>query len=338
MLNRLVGVVALGWLAPACEPARASSSAEPRPAVAPAAAPAATAVQAEAPTQRPGADPVAPALRFVGTSYDQEVLIDRLRHGEPTSFKPVGSTSTVFHVRLKGTVDAAFKATTGNRPHGPASEVAAYRLARCLQLDNVPPAVSRELPAATIHALLDPRFERIWPTILERMGVSEDGVVRGAAIYWIPALSDVGVDRQAGLNRAHEWLRTGGDLPDERRGLAASLSTMIAFDYLIGNFDRWSGDNVLGNREATFVYVRDHDQAFPVGMGERLHRRVLDDLLLVERFSRRFDTQLRRFTRASFERELVVIHRGVGEMLGDRAVEPGSDDAAVAAMEADVAQ
>jgi hypothetical protein len=218
-------------------------------------------------------------------------------------------------MRLKGTVDAAFKATTGNRPHGPASEVAAYRLARCLQLDNVPPAVSRELPAATIHGLLDPRFERMWPTILERMGVAEDGVVRGAMIYWIPALSDVGVDKQAGRQRAHEWPRTGGDLPDERRSLAASLSTMIAFDYLIGNFDRWSGDNVLGNREASLVYVRDHDQAFPIGMGERLHRRVLDDLLLLERFSRGFDAQLRRLTRGNLERELARDRDGARGLL-----------------------
>jgi hypothetical protein len=265
--------------------------------------------------------PALPVPHFLGSDYDDDRVLDQLGHAEPLSFKPVGSTSTVFHVRFKSAVEAAFKATTGNRPHGPASEVAAYRLGRCLGLDSVPPAVSREIPAAQIHALLDPKYEARWPEIRERMGVAEDGMVRGAAIYWIPVLADLGVDRQRGLRLLHEWLRTGGELKDEKRSLAASLSTMLGFDYLIGNFDRWSGDNVLGNPQAGVVYIRDHDQAFPLGLGEHLHRRMLHDLLLAERFSRRFHASVQRLERRCLERELARDPEGrQGRLLNERQV------------------
>ena len=76
--------------------------------------------------------------------------------------------------------------------------------------------------------------------------------VRGAAIYWIPELTNVGLENAArGLRRIGEWLHADGELPQASRSLAASLSTMLAFDYLIGNFDRWSGGNVLGDAAAT---------------------------------------------------------------------------------------
>lgn len=280
------------------------------------------------PPVRPAQQPKASATsaiqalpRFAGLEYDDDRLLDQLSKAEPLSFKPVGSTSTVFHVRFKGAVDAAFKATTGSRPHGPASEVAAYRLARCLALDNVPPAVSREIPAAQIHALLDPKYQDRWSEIRERMGVSEGGTVRGAAIYWVAALVDVGVDKQRGLRLLQEWLRMDGELPVAKRNLAASLSTLLGFDYLIGNFDRWSGDNVLGNAEGSFVYMRDHDQAFPLGLGESLHRRMLHDLLLAERFSRRFHASVQRFERSCLSQELMRDPEGrAGRLLNERQI------------------
>jgi hypothetical protein len=321
-------IATVGALASACKAKSASENVEPSrqvvqapvvassPPLAPASGLPRPAVPVAPPTQ------VEPSVqRFAGTDYDPGFLLEQLGRAEPVSFKPVGSTSTVFHMRLRGAVGAAFKATTANRPRGPASEVAAYRLSRCLQLDDVPPAVSRELAAKQIHALLDPKYQARWPEIRERMRVSEDGVVHGAAIYWIPVLADVGVDKQAGLRRLHEWLRTGGALPDAQRSLAASLSSLVAFDYLIGNFDRWSGDNVMGDARATFVYARDHDQAFPLGMGESLRQGLLRDLLRVERFSRRFHASLRRFTRVCLEQELARDPEGArGRLLSERQI------------------
>jgi hypothetical protein len=255
-------------------------------------------------------------LRFAGTDFDQDVLLAGLQRAEPASWKPVGSTATVFRARSASGPDFAFKASTRDRPRGPDAEVAAYRLARCLHLIDVPPAISREFPVARIHEGLDPRAAALWPDILARFGVPESASVRGAAIYWIPALADVGLDKRNSLERVDGFLRQGSAIEPREHRLAASVSNMLGFDYLIGNFDRWSGSNVAGNPEATFVYIRDHDLAFPPRIGDKLQRRLLDDLGHAQRFSRAFYADLQRLDRACFERELRRDPRGArGELL-----------------------
>jgi hypothetical protein len=184
----------------------------------------------------------------------------------------------------------------------------------------VPPAISRELPAAQIHAALDPTFAARWDEIRERIGVPEDGMVRGAMIHWIPVLADVGLDKRGNLTRIQQWLSVGGTLGDTAPSLAASVATMIGFDYLIGNFDRFSGDNVAGDASATFVYIRDHDLAFP-RIGDKLRRRMLDDLGIAQRFPRAFYDNLKRLDRACFERQLALDPRGVSGLLAKRQID-----------------
>jgi hypothetical protein len=244
-------------------------------------------------------------LRFAGDGPDQDFVLEQIGRGRPLSFKPVGPTATVMRLRLAAPFDAAFKPVTKVRPLGPAAEVAAYRVSRCLGLDAVPPAITREFAAADIRAALDPESSQSWPALRQRLGVVDDAAtVRGVAIYWINDLTTVGLEKRSGLRLVREWLHAGGVIPAASRSLAASISTMLAFDYLIGNFDRWSGGNVLGDARARRVYVRDHDLAFPVRMTEKLHRRLWQDLQHGERFSRNFYAALERLSRDCVEREL----------------------------------
>ena len=287
-------------------PAKASGPGSgPAPASAAAPAPASAAGPASAKaTAVPGGRGAVP--RFAGTGLEQDLILRQLAVGQPMSFKPVGSTSTVFRMRMAGPVDAAFKSITVDRPLGPLAEVAAYRLARCLALDNVPPVVSRSLPLATLRDGLEPDQRAAWAKIEPLLNAGPDGLVHGVAIYWIPDLSNVGLESRGDERVALGWLRAHGALPDDRRALAGSVSTMIAFDYLVGNFDRWSGGNVRGDARGERVYVRDHDLAFPAKMRERLHRRLWHTVVQVERFSRGFYAQLRALDRACFERELAA--------------------------------
>src|SRR5690349_16522045 len=227
-------------------------------------------------------------LRFAGTGLEQDLILRQLQDGQPLSFKPVGSTSTVFRMRMAGPVDAAFKSITNDRPLGPLAEVAAYRLARCLKLDNVPPAVSRALPVNVIHDGLEPDQRGAWAQIKTRLRVGDDGLVHGAAIYWIPDLSNVGLENKGDDSLALSWLHGDTPLPEARRKLAGSVSTMMAFDYLVGNFDRWSGGNVRGDAHGERVYIRDHDLAFPARINDALHRRLWRTAAQVERFSTSF--------------------------------------------------
>jgi hypothetical protein len=244
------------------------------------------------------------ALRFAGTGLEQDLILRQLLEGQPLSFKPVGSTSTVFRMRMAGPVDAAFKSVTSDRPLGPLAEVAAYRLARCLKLDNVPPAVSRSLPLSVIRDALEAEQRDQWAKIKARLVVGDDGLVNGVSIYWIPDLSNVGLENKGDDRLALEWLREGAPVPEGRRKLAGSVSTMMAFDYLVGNFDRWSGGNVRGDSHGERVYIRDHDLAFPARMSDALHRRLWRSAAQVERFSSSFYRNLGALSTSCFKREL----------------------------------
>ncbi|MDH5672335.1 MAG: hypothetical protein OEZ06_09310 [Myxococcales bacterium] len=297
------------WLL-ACEPAAAPAAAgrelEPRIPGAAASADEPLSAAAEPAAQAtPGEASVEPQPPvFAGTDYAQDWLLSRLAVVGVQSFQAVGSTSTVFRAQLDSAIDGAFKSVTSERPLGPTAEVAAYRLARCLHLDNVPPAISRSIPVALIEARLHPDDVRDWSAIRARMDVDEAGSVRGAMIYWVTDLSEVGLDSLETRQRAESWLRRFGEVPPERRSFAASYSTMLAFDYLIGNFDRFSGGNARGNPERTRLYMRDHDLAFPARIEPGRHRALLDRVLRVERFSAHFYAQLAALRREDFEREL----------------------------------
>jgi hypothetical protein len=303
----------LGWLL-GCDPnggpvrIRDVAAAQPAPAAAPAVAlrsvtPVAAATSPQATATR---EPQGGGMRFAGGGPEHDFLLAQLARARPLSFKAVSTAGSVLRVRLAAPFDAAFKPITPERPLGPMSEVSAYRLARCLGIDSVPPAVTRELPAAQIRDSLEPDSKQRWPELRKHMGITDDAVVRGVAIYWIPDLSDVGLERRDSLVRVAEWLGPNGLIPAEKRSLAASLSTMLAFDYLIGNFDRWSGGNVRGNAAGSQVYVRDHDLAFPAKMNEALHRQLWQDVRQAERFSRRFYTALKQLRHGCFERELAA--------------------------------
>jgi hypothetical protein len=265
--------------------------------------------------------PVRAPMRFAGSGPEHDFVLEQISRGRPLSFKPVSTTGGVMRVRLAAPFDAAFKPTTIERPAGPAAEVCAYRVARCVALDSVPPAISRSFSAAEIRASLDPESKQSWRSLRERLNLPGDGddvTVHGAMIFWINDLADVGLEKRDSLERVGEWLRAGGHIPKHERSLAASVSTMLAFDYLIGNFDRWSGSNVRGDLQATRVYVRDHDLAFPARMTEKLHRRLWQDLKHSERFSRSFYAAIKGLSRECVERELALDPRGARGLLGNR--------------------
>lgn len=244
---------------------------------------------------------------MLGTPLTQADLIDRLKKAEPLSFEPVGSTSTVFRTRLAGVpFDAAFKAATHDREHGPLAEIGAAAVARCLGINTVPPAVGRSFPLEFLRGHVEGVDPAAWAAIAARLEVRKNGRVPGAFIYWIPDLGEVGLNKDEGLARAREWLRIGGTLPDANKELAASVSRMVGFDYIIGNFDRWSGSNTKGNAEKTSVYVRDHDLALPAKLGEPLHKRIASQMLIAERISRSLHAYAQGLSRDCILREVAL--------------------------------
>ncbi|MCS6799494.1 MAG: hypothetical protein NZ898_13390 [Myxococcota bacterium] len=258
--------------------------------------------------------------RFVGSARTADEILERIGNARPVAFRPVGRTSIVFEMRLAGgDSHAAFKPVSRRHPAGYRAEIAAYRVARALGMDQVPPAVWRRLPGALLLERLDPEAAERWPQIEAELVFERDGSLRGAAIHWVSGM------RPYALSAA-DWRRLRHDAPLDpgTQTRDADLSQMIGFDYLIGNWDRFSGGNVSSTAAGDRLYIRDHNLAFAHPLGTRLHERVLEPLRRVERFSRRWIDAVRRLDERRLRAEL---ERDPGW-----AVDPCLDDARIAAL------
>lgn len=275
------------------------------------------------------------ALPFANAALDQDTILTRLATEPVSRFRPVGTSSIVFRASLAADFDAAFKSSSEKRPRAHAAEVAAYRMARLLGMDNVPPAITRNFSAEAMRSRMVP--SNAWRELQSWIGINA-GQVTGAAIYWIADIEESGIDKRDGTRRYTQWLKHDGVIGDDERALARDVSNMLAFDCVIGNWDRWSGGNTKGDAAHRRLYIRDHDVAFPARLSEALMRRILDRLTPAERFSKSFVERLRQLNRARFEQELardpattpLLDARQIGAMLDRRAAVLSHIDALIA--------
>ena len=210
----------------------------------------------------------------------------------PLSGKSIGHTSVVFRLELEGALAAAYKPRSHRGHTRYRGEIAAYRLARALGLSNVPPALPRSFPLSALRSALGPPGTAS-RDLLDQEAIPEtDGTVRGAVIPWIPRLEFLALEQDPLASQWSVWLGPAGP-PAEQRAMAAQISTMILFDYLTANWDRYSGGNVGFDRSAGTVLYIDNDGAFfdpppPKTLASQLAR-----LRRVHVFSRSFVLRLR---------------------------------------------
>ncbi len=220
---------------------------------------------------------------FPSADLDTDALMRQLAESEARQYKPVGHSSVVFRMRTEARVTAAFKARSRELRRGYQYEIAAYRVSRALGLDNVPPAVFRSATRREIMDHFHPRKLDQWPKTKRELLWADGGTVPGAAIYWVHGLHPVYLE--ARMPQWQSWLRDGGKVPASQRQLARDLSSMIVFDFLLGNWDRYSGGNLKVNAEATRLVMRDHDRSFSAPLSPKRYDRLLDKLRTTERFS-----------------------------------------------------
>jgi len=241
-----------------------------------------------------------PPPRFIGTEVEQDELIETISSAHSRSFKPVGHSTVVLRMRTVERVTAALKVRTQEIQRGYQHEIAAYRIGRLLGLDNVPPAVYR-------RATWDEIRQRFHDDMLDQRGSvrravlwDDDGSVPGAAIYWVKGMRSVGLENKA---RWKSWVRDG-EIPQSKATLARDLSTMVVFDFLIGNWDRFSGGNLPTDQSRERALLRDNDRSFSTPLLERRYERLLDGLTDTERFSKGLIRHLAALDEASIRAEL----------------------------------
>ena len=240
---------------------------------------------------------------FLG--LDDEALLARVCRSPIERIERNRGGSTVsFRVWLAGGMRALFKPQQRAEVANFRAELAAYRLSRVLEMRRVPPAcgrtVSRDMLQHAADASGDTAFsQRVMTELLGRTGD-----VPGAMLYWVPgALEPV-----PGTERYVQLLDLSQPLAHDDTSLAAELSTLLLFDFVEDNVDRWSGGNILRQRSpageppgvmlfmdngASFSALNGGLGARPSDQNARLDR--------VQRFSPTFVRALRRLTAASLQ-------------------------------------
>lgn len=211
----------------------------------------------------------------------------------PTGGKSIGHTSVVLKLKLEGGLEAAYKPRSKRGPLRYKGEIAAYRLATALGLVNVPRALPRALPLAALIASVGGKDTAAGELLVNEAIPDGKGDVPGALIPWIPHLDFLALEADPLLSEWKRWLHGEGDIPPEKRALAGQISTLIVFDYVTGNWDRWSGGNIGLDKEHGTVLFIDNDGAFydVPPPGPLAAQRVR--LAALTRFSRTFVEHLR---------------------------------------------
>jgi hypothetical protein len=206
------------------------------------------------------------------------------------SGKAIGHTSVVLKLKLEGDLVAAWKPRTTRGPRRYKGEIAAHRLAVALGLANVPRAIPRAFPATELRAALVASGAS---ALLDKEAIVKDGAIAGALIPWLDTLDFVPLEAEPWRSRWAGWLADGGDIPPDQRALAADVSTMLVFDYVTGNFDRWSGGNIGRDKTTGRLLFIDNDGAFYDVPHEAPLARQLAMVRAASRFSKSFVKSLR---------------------------------------------
>jgi len=232
---------------------------------------------------------VATSGTFLGMADD--ILLERLRKQPIARLKlNRGGSSLSFRVDFADGSRAAWKPAQTNAQTVPRKEVAAYRLNRLLGLDAVPPAAPRSLSKEELFGLLHPETLPSVPRIRAETIIGPSGQIAGEASYWIPVIKDCDLDTPEGHQVMATWLTQSGQIPYERRGLAAEVAVLTVFDFLIANPDRYSGGNMKTSQDGKKLFFMDNTMSFFLEPQSTEKNRL--NLLRQQRFSRRLHDAL----------------------------------------------
>jgi hypothetical protein len=207
-----------------------------------------------------------------------------------------------FHLYFSDGSGAAFKPEQINPQTVPRKEIAAYRINRMLGLNAVPPATARTLHRDDLVGKLPPEAAFLANRIDAETTFDEEGFTRGELSYWIPVIADSHLDAPETVLQWTKWLTPGEEIPPDKVGLMAQLSSLLVLDMLTNNSDRFSGGNLLTSSDGKILFYMDNTFGFQVE--PEGHIRCRQYLFRCEKFSRKLVEALRRLDLPSLRRAL----------------------------------
>jgi hypothetical protein len=256
--------------------------------------------------------PIAVASDAAGTflGMKDELLLDRMRTAEVVKAKlNKGGSSISLRLDFADGSRAAFKPEQINPQTVPRKEIAAYRLNRLLGVNAVPPATRRTLHRDEIVGKLPPDLLFLTNRINAETIFDEEGFTRGEVSYWIPVIVDSHLDTLENVLTWWRWMTIGEEIPGDKVGIMAQLSSLLLFDLLTNNSDRFSGGNLLMSPDGRVLYWMDNTFGFQ--LDPEGHSRCRTYLTRCQKFSRKFVQALRNLDlnalRAALEPEAGVL-------------------------------
>lgn len=239
------------------------------------------------------ADPSPSVADASAPSVPGEAKLAEYASVTPRVGKSIGHTSVVFRLDfdvVPGKLRAAYKPESKRGHKRYRGEIASYRLGKLLAIPNVPPATAHAFKRDALRAALQADGRAV--ALFDDESIDHSGRIFGALMPWIDKLEFTPIESPTEMARWKKELQNGGDLPEDRRALAKQISTLVVFDALTGNWDRWSGANVgIDKPTGTLLFV-DNDASFfdPIPPAFAPQMMLLKG---VDRFSRALVARLR---------------------------------------------
>jgi hypothetical protein len=234
-----------------------------------------------------------------------ELLLEEMRNADIRVAKlNKGGSSISFRLDFADGGRAAFKPEQINPQTVPRKEVAAYRINRWLGFNAVPPATMRTFHRDDLIGKLPPELAFFANRINAETTFDDEGFTRGEVSYWIPVIVDSHLDTLDNVLTWWRWMTVGEEIPPEKTELMAQLSSLLVFDLLTNNSDRFSGGNLLTSKDGRTLFWMDNTFGFQVE--PEGHVRCRTYLLRCQKFSRKMYESLRRFDLPALHEALVT--------------------------------
>lgn len=193
---------------------------------------------------------------------------------EPLAAAPIvrakvnhGGTSLSLRLDFANGARASFKPEQIHPQSDPRREIAAYRMDRLLGIGHVAPAKPVKFPLTELLAAADPGTRNYVVNRINDEAKPKRGYLRGMAAWWIPEIRDAklgGLDlhEKEAMEILIGYLQVGAQIPPQQRALVEQLATLIVFDVVIDNADRWSGSNTKVSPDRQTLYFMDNTLSF----------------------------------------------------------------------------
>lgn len=283
---------------------------------------------AQMPARLPGASLVvsepAPPQNVFGAS--DEALLAPIGAAPVVRVKPNhGGTSLSLRVDFANGARASFKPEQTWPQSDPRREIAAYRIDRLLGIGHVPPSKPIKLTVAEVIAATDPALRTHMTQRLADEARANNGELRGMAYWWIPDIRDLWLEglemhTPEAMQKLLGYLQIGADVPPRVSGLVEQFATLIVYDVIIDNSDRWSGSNTKVSPDRKTLYFMDNTLAFSRFLHG--HENNLRPLMRMQVFPRGLVHRLRELTLESVRQALELGDDpiGLGPLLDDEEI------------------